>query len=143
MLFIFCLTTNSTKPFYEKQHTSIVVGACEFNGIYTYDGRIFDGTVAVPKLGSAAKVRNFNGNIVWILKYVFEKVGYLDSYFRHSWGDVDYGLRAIKLGIESYQVDHYLGSCSRHETFSKWCNLDIPLIERLKTLNKPTGLAPR
>lgn len=127
----------------EKQHKSIVVGACEFNGRYTYGGRNFDGTVAVPNLESAAKVKNFNGNIVWIPKYVFEKVGYLDPYYRHSWGDVDYGLRAIKLGIESYQVDHYLGSCSRHETFSKWCNPDVPLIERLKAINKPTGLAPR
>ena len=126
-----------------KNHEAIVVGACEYDGRYTYGGRDFNGHVVVPQVGVFPKIRNFNGNIVWIPKYVFEKVGYLDAYYRHSWGDVDYGLRAIKLGIESYQIDHYLGRCSRHETFSKWCNPQVPLLERLKAVNKPTGLAPR
>ena len=126
-----------------KNHEVIVVGACEYDGKYTYGGRDFNGHAVVPQVGVFPKIRNFNGNIVWIPKYVFEKVGYLDAYYRHSWGDVDYGLRAIKLGIESYQIDHYLGRCSRHETFSKWCNPQVPLLERLKAVNKPTGLAPR
>ena len=39
----------------------------------------------------------FNGNCVLVPRFVFQKIGNLDYYFRHSYGDFEYGLRAKKI----------------------------------------------
>lgn len=127
-----------------KEHKSIIVGVTKSSITHktTYGGRLVNGEIPKPN-GKLVKVHHFNGNIVLVPKYVFQKIGNLDYYFTHSKGDFDYGLRANKEGLEIYQVGLYLGECEVHETLDKWCNPDIPLKQRWKMLNRPNGMPPK
>lgn len=51
----------------------------------------------------------FNGNFVLISRYVFRLVGNLDSNYTHSFGDIDYGLRATNLGVPIFQLEKPVG----------------------------------
>lgn len=106
----------------------------------TYGGRV--GTHIAPCDGSAHEVEKFNGNIVLIPKYVYNKLGNLDSYYTHSKGDFDYGLRAGKLKIKMYQCGDVLGVCEEHEYIDAWCNPDIPFRKRWQLMLRPNGMPP-
>ena len=127
-----------------KEHKSIIVGVTQSSVTHktTYGGRLTDGKIPEPN-GKLIRVHHFNGNIVLVPKYVFQRLGNLDYYFTHSKGDFDYGLRANKEGIEIYQVGSYLGECEVHETLDKWCNPDIPFKQRWKMLHRPNGMPPK
>jgi GT2 family glycosyltransferase len=76
----------------------------------------------------------FNGNCVLISKKVFELVGNLDPIFQHALGDFDYGLRAIKKGIELYIAPKFVGVCESHTEAPKWMSASVKLKERIKNL---------
>ena len=84
----------------------------------------------------------FNGNIVLIPQIVYRKLGNLDYYYRHSKGDVDYGIRAKKAGIKMIQCGTVLGVCEAHATMDGWCNPDIPFRKRWKMMHLPNGMPP-
>lgn len=107
----------------------------------TYGGRLANKKIPIPN-GQPVKVKYFNGNIVLIPRYVYHKIGNLDYYFTHSKGDFDYGLRASKAGISSFQIGFFLGECDRHG-YLDWCNPKKTLKQRLKALNRPNGMPPR
>lgn len=127
-----------------KEDKSIIVGATKsLDGEnITYGGRLSNGKIPTPD-GELTPVSHFNGNIVLVPRYVYNKLGNLDYYFTHSKGDFDYGLRASKVGIEMYQVGEYLGECDLHDTLDRWCNPDVPLIQRWKMLYRPNGMPPK
>lgn len=127
-----------------NQNEAIIVGATqsEDHHIPTYGGRLYNGVM--PKVdGQMKEVKYFNGNIVLIPRHVFKAVGNLDYYFTHSKGDFDYGLRAGELGIKICQVGKFLGACERHEHIDKWCNPNVPLLQRINVLHKPNGMPPK
>lgn len=126
-----------------KKNKSIVVGATQSSDKknITYGGRLKNNEIPIPN-GEIVPVCHFNGNIVLIPRFVYNKLGNLDYYFTHSKGDFDYGLRAFKAGIEMYQVGEYLGECDLHETLDKWCDPKIPLAQRLRLLYRPNGMPP-
>lgn len=127
-----------------KDDKAIIVGATQsLDGKkITYGGRLSNGKI--PKLdGNLTSVQYFNGNIVLVPRYVYNKLGNLDYYFTHSKGDFDYGLRASKVGIEMYQVGVSLGECDLHETLDKWCNPKVPFVQRWKMLHRPNGMPPK
>lgn len=138
------LFTNLLDASEVKEHKSIIVGVTQSSVTHktTYGGRLTDGKIPEPN-GKLIRVHHFNGNIVLVPKYVFQRLGNLDYYFTHSKGDFDYGLRANKEGIEIYQVGSYLGECEVHETLDKWCNPDIPFKQRWKMLHRPNGMPPK
>lgn len=121
----------------------IVVGATSLSDGVTlsYGGRI-KGKIP-PCEGSVHKVDYFNGNIVLIPQVVFEQLGNLDSYYTHSKGDFDYGLRAKKAGITMIQCGDVLGVCELHPSLSAWCNPQIPLSARWAHMVKPNGMPPK
>ena len=41
-----------------------------------------------------------NGNFVFIHKNIFDIVGFIDKIYTHNYGDIDYGLSAIKKGFQ-------------------------------------------
>lgn len=127
-----------------KNDKAIIVGATQsLDGKnITYGGRLANGKIPMPD-GQLASVQYFNGNIVLVPSYVYNKLGNLDYYFTHSKGDFDYGLRALKAGIEMYQVGECLGKCDLHETLDKWCNPEVPFVQRWKMLNRPNGMPPK
>lgn len=82
---------------------------------------------------------SFNGNIVLIPKFVYKIVGKNDPYYRHSLGDIDYGLRVREKGLKSYTLQTESGLCNRHETIPKWRDSNINIKERFKYLYQPGG----
>lgn len=127
-----------------KNDRAIIVGATQsLNGKnITYGGRLSNGEIPTPN-GELITIQYFNGNIVLVPRYVYNKLGNLDYYFTHSKGDFDYGLRASKAGIDMYQVGECLGECDLHKSLDKWCNPDVPLIQRWKMLYRPNGMPPK
>ncbi len=127
-----------------KENKSIIVGATlsTDHKITTYGGRSANGQLINPS-GELVQIHYFNGNIVLVPKYVFNKLGNLDYYFTHSKGDFDYGLRAGKANITMYQVGHYLGECDIHKCLDKWCDPQIPFIKRWKMMHRPNGMPPK
>ena len=85
----------------------------------------------------------FNGNVVLIPRFVFQKVGVNDPLFHHALGDFDYGLRAHKLGINSYIAPNYLGYCDTHENIATWCNPQKKILLRWKAFKSPIGQNPK
>lgn len=127
-----------------KKNKAIIVGVTQSSVTHTttYGGRLANGKIPEPN-GELIRIHHFNGNIVLIPKYVYNILGNLDYNFTHSKGDFDYGLRANKKGIEMYQVGSFLGECELHETLDKWCNPDVPLVQRWRMLYRPNGMPPK
>lgn len=129
----------------EKNSRCVIIGATvdsRTRKTVTYGGRLHGKGVA-PLDGRLQRVDYFNGNIVLVPSVVYHAIGNLDYYFTHSKGDFDYGLRAAKAGIEMYQVGEALGECDEHPALDKWCNPDVPFIQRWKMLHRPNGMPPK
>lgn len=123
---------------------SIVVGttcSTKNNNEITYGGRDKYGKIIDPN-NQPQPCHFFNGNIVLIPKYVHEKAGTNDPFFRHSLGDFDYGLRAGKLGVKMYVSPNVLGTCDHPDALSSWSNPKINFVERWKAFRSPLGNNP-
>jgi GT2 family glycosyltransferase len=72
------------------------------------------------------------GNCVLIPASVAAKVGNLDSAFIHNLGDLDYGLRARKLGCSVWIAPGYVGTCSKNSVRGSWVDTKLSTRERLK-----------
>lgn len=128
----------------ETKEKAIIVGATEStdHSVITYGGRLQNGSIPKPD-GSLIKVDYFNGNIVLIPRAAYKVLGNLDHYFTHSKGDFDYGMRAKKANIAMSQAGEVLGECDAHPTFDKWCNPNVPFVQRWKMLHRPNGMPPK
>ena len=123
---------------------SIIVGACKATCLdkMTYGGQTKNRKLVVPNNMLDREVYYFNGNIVLIPLYVYNKIGNLNFKFRHSRGDIDYGYRAAKEGIKCYQYHRFLGECDLHERPAVWCDPKVSFIKRCRAFYKPTGISP-
>lgn len=105
----------------------------------TYSGHNKNGKIT-PN-GSLQSCDTFNGNCVLIPRYVYQRLGNLDWKFRHAIGDLDYGYRAKRAGIEMYVSSEYLGICDNNPKLPAWARKETPLLKRLKNLYSPLGYA--
>lgn len=85
----------------------------------------------------------FNGNCVLIPQQIAQETGNLSREFTHGIGDYDYGLRARKLGYDSWVSPGYVGFCHANQTNDKAFSPEVPLRKRLRILHSPKGLPPR
>lgn len=106
----------------------------------TYSGYI--GKKKIPMNGTYQKADKINGNFVLIPKSVFQVLGMNDPYYRHSFGDMDYGLRAKKAGIPCYITDRHIGTCEAHQRPNKCFDPTVPLYARLRWFYSPLGMNP-
>jgi GT2 family glycosyltransferase len=123
---------------------NIIVGttcSSEDKKTVTYGGRTKKAGLIKPE-GTLQRCEFFNGNIVLIPRFVFQKAGMNDRIFHHALGDFDYGLRATKKGIEILVAPSISGECNEHETISAWCNPNTPIFKRLRLLYSPLGNNP-
>ena len=60
------------------------------------------------------------GNCVLIPKAVYEKVGNIEPFYTHRWGDPDYGLRTRKKGGYIWLAPGYIGECEMNPTAERW-----------------------
>ncbi|MBD0261869.1 MAG: glycosyltransferase family 2 protein [Tolypothrix sp. Co-bin9] len=72
------------------------------------------------------------GNCVLIPRTVAKKLENIDAAFIHSLGDLDYGLRARKLGYSIWVAPEYVGTCSKNSIRNSWVDTKLPVLERLK-----------
>ena len=123
------------------QNTAIIVGAtCNQDGRMTYGGRDWTGLIHPEEKDK--RVLFFNGNIVLVPWAVYERLGNLDPYFSHAFGDFDYGMRATEAGIDIYQCDTYLGLCNNNEGESKWADKKYPFRVRWRAMKSCGGMPP-
>lgn len=126
-----------------KKNNSIIVGATvdsQSKTKVTYGGRVEK--VLITPNGELAKVEYFNGNIVLVPNNAYKVLGNLDYYYTHSKGDIDYGKRAVKTGIDIWQVGKPLGICDEHSKIDKWCDPMVPFFKRWQYMNMPNGMPP-
>ena len=118
----------------------IVVGTTCSSGdssVVTY-GAFLKGELLQPK-DIPQECDSFNGNFVYIPRGVYEKIGILDFYYRHSWGDFDYAMKAYKAGFMCIVLPT-VGICDRNPPIKKWMRGNI--IQRYKALYSPLGNNP-
>ncbi|MBD2295929.1 glycosyltransferase family 2 protein [Anabaena sphaerica FACHB-251] len=83
------------------------------------------------------------GNCVLIPNSVAQKVGNLDPAFIHTFGDLDYGLRAKKLGCTVWTAPGYIGSCSKNSVRDSWADTKLPIHKRLQKVTQIKGFPVR
>lgn len=126
----------------EVEHMSIVSGVIVSSDMETvsYGGWINNKLVDIN--GQNQQVQRINGNFVLIPRCVYKKLGMLDPFFLHSFGDWEYGHRAMKNGIKLYVTPKYVGVCDRHDEIRGCFNPRNNLITRYKVLYSPFGINP-
>lgn len=114
---------------------------------FTYGGYINKGTTLDPLSLQPVAPENhlvecdtMCGNCVLIPKEVVDLVGNIDSAYVHRWGDVDYGLRARKLGCEVCIAPGYLADCDANPKADEWKNSRSPLHKRIQEMHGIKGL---
>jgi GT2 family glycosyltransferase len=121
---------------------AIVIGACRdpHSGQTSYGGqkrlgthparlRLLDpGTEAIP-------CDTFNGNIVLVSSATYRRIGGLRK-FRHTMGDIDYGLRARQHGCAVVLAPGYIGTCAINTKDSLADDKNRPMREKMRLMNK-------
>jgi GT2 family glycosyltransferase len=64
--------------------------------------------------GELMTADTFNGNLVFISSTASNIVGPIDGEFAHAYADIDYGLRAKRLGVEMFIIPGFAGTCDNH-----------------------------
>ncbi len=119
---------------------AIIVGTAEDGeGRLTYGGRRISGEIIAPDPIIPVSCDLFNGNLVFVPRYIYRLLGTMDPVYTHSFGDYDYGVRAMKAGLTSVVSPQVLAHCRRNAGVPKWRNASCPLGERYRALMSPTG----
>lgn len=130
-----------------KEIKGIVIGSCcdPVTGAWTHGGRSavsgkksFKGQPVKPN-GKVQPCQLMNGNLVFIPRTVFERIGALDCKYTHAIGDYDYGLKALNAGVSVVVAPGYLATCTLDDKLPKWCDPDVSLRLRLSSFNDPKG----
>lgn len=128
--------------------TGIIIGSTSEFGTddrVSYGGRKFERNYPLiqPDKDKVVSCDTFNGNIVLIPNEVQKRIGILDPYFRHSFGDIEYGLRARLNGVSSYIAPGVFGYCSRDKVVPIFRKKGVSLIKRYQLLYSPLGFNPK
>ena len=118
---------------------SILVGAISSrDGRETTYGGEANHRLAVPD-GSWQMLDQMNGNVVWIPRAVFSRLGNLDRHWTHAMGDGDYSRTARERGISVLLSPSFVATCERTARPTAWRDGNVPLFKRLKSLYSPLG----
>lgn len=123
-------------------NNAIVCGAIcsRTDNLYTYGGRTRNGKEIHPN-GQLQYCHTINGNCVLVSKTICDRIGILDPVYPHAIGDYEYGLRALKFGLEIVTTRKFVGFCEKNPKLAAWCYSEVPLRRRIKTLYSPLGSA--
>lgn len=111
------------------------------DSIITYGG-MDKGKQQVFSISESLPCYYMHGNFVLIPNKVYKVVGMNDPVYRHTLGDHDYGLMALKKGIEVLVAPGIYGRCDRHDTIATWKNPQKSLHQRISSFFKPNGRNP-
>mgnify|MGYP001309817329 CR=1 FL=1 len=120
----------------KSKNSSIIVGTFissnkNLNEI-TYGGRNKNLKLIKPS-GEPQECSLINGNFVFIPREVFINIGFLSKMFTHNYGDIDYGLRAIKKKFKIFIASEFIGICNQNEP-EEWRKPNTRFFSRLKSL---------
>ena len=120
----------------KEKSSSIIVGTFissnENLQEITYGGRNKHLSLLKPS-GEAQECSFINGNFVFVPKEVYNEIGFLNKMFTHNYGDVDYGLRAIKKNFKVFIASEIVGTCNKNE-LELWRKPNTRFFSRLKSL---------
>jgi GT2 family glycosyltransferase len=88
-------------------------------------------------------VDTFNGNIVLVSAAAATVVGNLDPVYEHAMGDIDYGLRAGRLGVGCWLAPGTHGLCSHNPVTGTFVDPSLPWRKRWSLMLGRKGLPPR
>lgn len=97
----------------------------------------------IPPSAELQECETMYGNCVLIPHSVAQKVGNLDSSFTHNLGDLDYGLRARKLGFSIWIAPGYMGSCSKNAVTGSWVDPNMSFREKLRKVTHVKAFPPQ
>lgn len=119
----------------KEKSSSIILGTFvssdQNSNQITYGGRNNSLSLLIPS-GEPQECSLINGNFVFIPKEIFKKVGFLSKVFTHNYGDIDYGLRAMKNNFKIFIASDVLGICDKNE-LELWRNPNSRFFSRLKS----------
>lgn len=96
-----------------------------------------------PDPAGVQHVDTFNGNIVLIPAKHSRGLGGVDRTFTHHYGDLDFGFRAKKAGIEILLASGYMGMTDRNPATGSFRDREMARTRRFKNLVGPKGFPPR
>ena len=104
------------EPFEKDGEKTIVSGAfCDDEGNISYGGRNRNNQYVIPN-GTNCSIYLMNGNLVLIPRCVYDLIGNISKDYHHSFGDWDYGIRALRKGIHVLLTAGVVGSTNRHDS---------------------------
>jgi GT2 family glycosyltransferase len=106
---------------------------------FSYGGHDEKGS-PMPPNGMIQEIYSINGNLVFIPKEIEEKIGMISPRYTHYLGDLDYALRAKKVGFKSYSTSTYLAECDQNN-LPNWADPKLSIIKRWKLLHHVKGRA--
>lgn len=89
---------------------------------------------ALPSADEFVSVETFNGNLVAVPVRTARRLGGIDGGFSHGLADIDYGLRAHRLGVRVVLAPGTFGSCARNPADNRGS-----IIERWRRFVGPKG----
>lgn len=140
------LTEDSLNELYNcsllKDNEAIIVGIIteEISKKVIYGGRDHKGNLIEPN-NLLNKVFKMNGNVVLVPRNVFNKLGNLDHFYIHDYGDLDYGFRANSENVEVVTTRKSVG----YSTYNPICRVRLNntnIVKRFKNLYSPLGANP-
>ncbi|MDF5717578.1 MAG: glycosyltransferase family 2 protein [Rhizonema sp. NSF051] len=149
------LDPNALNKLFEADHSlaekgfpnSIIVGSTQdaVTGEPTYGGAVRSSRwysnkyEFLPPTQEIQECDTMYGNCVLIPNEVTNLVGNLDSAFIHSLGDMDYGLRARKLGCSIWIAPGFIGACCKNPVRGSWVDTKLAVGDRLRKALQPKG----
>jgi GT2 family glycosyltransferase len=124
---------------------AIIVGStCSIlnENLTTYGGRRGQKVIQIHG-NEIMECSTFNGNFVLIPNSVYNKLGKLDYKFRHSFGDIEYGMRAINNNIKIYISPYHVGTCEHHDSIITCFSPETNILVRFKHFYSPLGMNPQ
>jgi len=118
---------------------SIICGntQSEISKVVTYGGQSQKLKKLIVPNGNYQHCDYFVGNCIMIPRIVFKRLGNLDPFYQHAFGDIDYSLRALKSGIEMLVAPEFIGTCERNSGAQIWYSSSYKLKDRFKYLYSP------
>lgn len=123
---------------------TIVVGSTRDpeTGATTYGIWNRSGVKESPQQDAQRTFEVFNGNFVLVNRPAYRLLGNLSPVYRHSMGDIDYGLRAHRAGVAVWSLPGTVGTCPGNP-LPKWKDPRVPLGQRWRHLCSPKGCPPK
>lgn len=126
-----------------KHHAIIGGSMCSSfdNKLVSYGGRVSRHKL-IQDVSKPQRCNTLSGNLVLIPRYVYNRIGMNDSYYRHSMGDLDYTLTANENGIEVWIARGFFGVCNREDKIQGWADPNRSLYSRINYLYSIRGNNP-